>query len=309
MENFKAYLQKKGLSDGTIHVHYRYLRLFLDWLKKESLAIEEATYNNILAFIKYCRSNGRSSRNINQVLSSVRYYYNYLSKSKEIKNPAAGLFIKGARQRIPHGLLSIKALEELYSAYGTNSLRAQRNKVILGLFIYQAITTEELRKSEPGHFKLKEGKIYIPSGNRSNSRVLKLEPQQIMEIHEYLNVTRPKIISDITEGKINIKPGRKPVNIDIGQINHQLFISINGSTKIKNSLLHMFMDLKKLNPKVRNAMQIRISVITEWLKSKDLRRVQYMAGHRYVSSTERYKVDQLKDLQEALKKHHPLACE
>lgn len=52
-------------------------------------------------------------------------------------------------------------------------------------------------------------------------------------------------------------------------------------------------------------MQIRHSVITEWLKEKDLRTVQYMAGHKYVSSTERYLTTNLEDLKEALNKHHP----
>ncbi len=31
-----------------------------------------------------------------------------------------------------------------------------------------------------------------------------------------------------------------------------------------------------------------------------------MAGHRYVSSTERYLTTNLEDLREALNKHHPL---
>ncbi|WP_222943951.1 hypothetical protein [Pedobacter sp. N36a] len=52
--------------------------------------------------------------------------------------------------------------------------------------------------------------------------------------------------------------------------------------------------------------QIFYSVITEWLKEKDLRTVQYMAGHKYVSSTERYQTTTLEDLKEALNKHHPL---
>jgi len=53
-------------------------------------------------------------------------------------------------------------------------------------------------------------------------------------------------------------------------------------------------------------MQIRQSVITEWLKEKNLRTVQYMAGHRYISSTERYKTSNLEDLKDALNKHHLL---
>lgn len=67
----------------------------------------------------------------------------------------------------------------------------------------------------------------------------------------------------------------------------------------------MFNQLKKLNPKVINAKQIRSSVITEWLRKNNLRQVQYMAGHKYVSSTERYQLNNLDDLQNELRTHHP----
>ena len=65
-------------------------------------------------------------------------------------------------------------------------------------------------------------------------------------------------------------------------------------------------DLKKMNPNITNAKQIRMSRIRIWLKTNDLRTTQYMAGHRYVSSTERYKEDNLKDLKEAINMRHPL---
>lgn len=106
----------------------------------------------------------------------------------------------------------------------------------------------------------------------------------------------------LSEQPCKTKPG--PAS---GQSNsHQLFISMNGCENIKNSLYHFNQALRKLNPKYKNAAQLRQSVITEWLKEKDLRTVQYMAGHRYVSSTERYQTTNLEDLKEALNKHHPL---
>jgi integrase/recombinase XerD len=86
----------------------------------------------------------------------------------------------------------------------------------------------------------------------------------------------------------------------------QLFISMGGSENIKNSLHHLGRALKKIDPAYRDPNQLRQSVITAWLKEKNLRVVQYMAGHRYVSSTERYKTTNLEDLKEALAKFHPL---
>ncbi|MCX6272974.1 MAG: hypothetical protein NTU44_17520 [Bacteroidetes bacterium] len=87
---------------------------------------------------------------------------------------------------------------------------------------------------------------------------------------------------------------------------NQLFVSMEGSLNIKASLLHLFKALKKLNPSVINAGLIRQSVIANWLKSYNLRQVQYMAGHCFVSSTERYKASMLEDLQKQLSLFHPL---
>ncbi len=81
---------------------------------------------------------------------------------------------------------------------------------------------------------------------------------------------------------------------------------MNGSDDIKNCLMHLVKALKQINPKVRSCSHIRQSVITGWLKSYDLRTVQYMSGHKWISSTERYQVDYLEDLQESINKCHPL---
>ncbi len=73
-----------------------------------------------------------------------------------------------------------------------------------------------------------------------------------------------------------------------------------------NRIKHMISQARKLNPRILSAVQIRSSVITHWFKDHHLREVQYMAGHKYVSSTERYQVLHSDDLQSELQKHHPM---
>ena len=192
------------------------------------------------------------------------------------KTPAAGIYLKGRKTSVPHDLLDREALDQLYENYHVTDEREQRNKVILGLLICQGLTNEELHKLEPEHIKLKAGKIEIPAGKKSKNK----EPFY--------------------------RPGRKPDQINRTRLDHQLFISMNGSTNIKNSIKHLIQALQQINEEVKSAAQIRQSVITEWLKVKDLRTVQYMAGHRYVSTTERYQSNNLEDLEEALNVHHPL---
>jgi integrase/recombinase XerD len=299
----------KSLTISTITIHSRYTEIFLQWLNNQDISINDARYSNVLEFIDYLRKTGRTSHNINRVLGSVRYYYNFISTSQEIKNPVIGLYVRGIRQRLPINLLSLETLENIYNGLPSQTVREQRNKLIISMLIYQGVTTEELHKLKPQHIDLEKATIYIPSGRKSNSRTLKLNPCQIMPLHRYINQTRPQMITEIINGSLSQKPSRKPQTINIEQLKQQLFFSLNGCNSLKNSLLHLFKDLKKQNPNITDASQIRQSAITNWLKTFDLRIVQYMAGHRYVSSTERYKEDNLRDLQEALKKHHPLRRE
>ena len=155
---------------------------------------------------------------------------------------------------------------------------------MLGLLIYQGITREELETLRPEHIKLRTGKIQIPQTGKRSGRMLDLKPNQILEIQEYVTQVRPQMQT----------------------ASERLFTGRKDGESLKNTLLHLNHALRKINPKLRNAVQIRQSTITEWLKEKDLRTVQYWAGHRYVSSTERYSTQDLEALKEALSKYHPL---
>lgn len=317
LKGFKTCLQEQGNSENTIRQKSNYAGYFLTWLEAENLTPEETRYNDILNFIDHCHLEGKSKRHINRKLCSVRAYYEYLKRENAgITNPATGLFLKGTGKKLPSGIVSFKRLEQLYHEYPSgagqapaNDTRTKRNKVILGLLVYQGVTTEELKQLEVSHVKLKSGKIYIPGGRRRSSRILELRPFQILELHEYLNKARPKILAEISVPK----PARKPDKINREQLKGQLFISINGSENIKNSLLHMFRNIRKENPDILSpkqtcltARQVRASVITHWLKEYNLRQVQYFAGHKYVSSTERYQMNHLDNLQKKLEKFHPL---
>ena len=64
--------------------------------------------------------------------------------------------------------------------------------------------------------------------------------------------------------------------------------------------------LKKQYPVILNPRHIRSSVIQNWLKRHHIRKVQYMAGHRRVSSTERYRKEDINDLANQISRYHPI---
>ena len=304
LEGFKACLMEIGSDKNTIRQKSNYAGYYLRWLEGEHLQPEDARYNDLLNFIDYCKLEENTRGHINMKLRSIRNYYEYLKKrTPSIINPASSLHLKGSCHRVISGTINFKALESLYQAYPAKTLRQKRNKIILGLLIYQGLNTEDLHRLMAEDVKLKEGKIHVPGDRRRNSRNLELKPFQILELHEYLTVVRPEILKEIDTPKST----RKPDQINRERLRDQLFISVNGSENIKNSLWHLFREIKKINPGVINAIKIRQSVITYWLRTMNLRQVQYMAGHKYVSSTERYQTNSLENLQSKLEKYHPLS--
>ncbi len=303
LQGFESYLQQTGNGKETVRHKLNYMAYFFKWMESEQLQPKETRYNDLLNFIDYCKQEGKSIKLINRILSGIRSYYDFLKKEgNSIINPATNLYLKGIRKKLPSNIISFTALENLYQSYEISDNRSKRNKIILGLLIYQGVTTEELKELEISHLKLKEGKIYVPGNRRRNSRNLELKSFQILDLYEYINKIRPTILKEIKKPK----PARKPDKINKPRLKEQLFISINGSENIKNSLLHMFKAIQKQNPEILNPKQIRASVITYWLKNYNLRQVQYMAGHKYVSSTERYQLNNLDKLQSKLEKYHPL---
>ena len=286
LESFEKYLTEKAYSKSTTKQKSNYTGLFLTWLESENLQTSEVTYKDMLSFIDYCNLENLSPKQINTILLSIRNYYNYKKKrNPNITNPVQNLRVKGEVRRQAISLLKYPKLELIYSNYPSETIRDKRNKIILSLFIYQGITTEELHSLQTEDLNLKQGKINIAGNRRRNSRTLELQSFQILELHEYLNEIRPKINTENSD---------------------QLIVSTEGKEQLKNTLHHLFISVKKKNSNISSAKQIRTSVITHWLKHHNLREVQYMSGHKYVSSTERYQSNDLENLQKKLEKYHPL---
>jgi integrase/recombinase XerD len=286
MKAFEDYLQNKGFAKATVYQHCRYCGQFLEWLEMEQINPSDCSYNDLLSWVDRLKQSGDSIKLVNRKLLSVRHYFSFFQlKNKEAANPAAGLYLKSSRKRLVSGIISFDRLEKLYQSYPVTDDRELRNKVILSLLVYQGVTTDELHHLETDHVKLREGKLKIPGNKRSNGRVLHLQAFQVLDLQEYLLTVRPKLTTE-KEGK--------------------LFLSMEGKPELKNSLHHLFRAVKKVEPQISNANQIRQSVITYWLKNHNLRQVQYMAGHKYVSSTERYQQNNIEDLQKEVNKYHPL---
>jgi len=287
--DFRTFLEKKQYSIQTIEGYLRVVEMILDWFKSEDLKPENARYADMLTYIRYASNKGHSKRYINEQLTVARHYFNYLIKKGKAKdNIAINLHIQGVSRRLPHNLLDEEKMGTIYEKYPAKGLAGKRNKVILGMMVYQGLNTEELSKLEAEHIQLAAGKIYVPGGRRSDSRILPLAAHQVLELKDYMERTLPLIL-ELAEKETD-----------------KIFTSTGQSKRFNSVITKLIQNVQKYVPEVTSAKQIRMSVITHWLEKFNLREVQYMAGHRYVSSTERYLLTSLDDLKNDLDEFHPM---
>jgi len=303
LNTFKNYLLSKGYSTETTNSYHRGLLQYIVWTETQKIEAEQSTYNEVISYVQYLKNKGLQQRSIQQSVNSLKHYFKWLIKRQlRNDNPTSNVNIKGIKRRKLYNVLSKQELEKLYNDFKNieseslakpartyrSVLAGKRNEIIVSLLVYQGLNSKELGRLKVTDLKLREGKIYAERTRNSNERHLKLEAHQILDLMEYQLRTREEIL----------KETKKQTDL--------LFTSFGKSTKFHNIIHKLLPQLKKLNRNIESVNQIRTSVITAWLKSYNLREVQYMAGHRYVSSTEAYLINDLQDLQEDINKYHPI---
>jgi len=296
-ENFKDYMKSQMFSHSTIERRLTVIQMFWDWLDQENLESHQVSYNDVLAYMKYKSVNGATQRTIQHYMNTVKHFYEHLIREEKITtNPVTDIKVKGVKRKTLYHILEAHELHQLYNQYPAETPKDRRNKVMLGLLIYQGLKTDEVGKIEVSQINLREGKIDVPGGIRSNSRKMKLEAHQIMDMYDYVLQVRPEILK--------LEPKRKS---QIRQESEKLFIGDGGNCySVSNFMTQLMIKVRKLNPSVLNAKQIRASVITKWLKIYNLREVQYLAGHKYISSTEGFLENEMEGLKEEVQQFHPL---
>lgn len=310
MHSFKNYLQERGNAKATIEHYQRVLLDFITYLDQDGTETENATAKEVLAYQNKLIQRGYQNKTRNTALSVVKKYFNYqIEIGERTENPVQHLTIRGGKKQKLYPILERHQLDQIHHNYKTlkpndknknrawfkvSKLARERNKVILSLMIHQALTTAEIDRLQAKDLKLKEGKIYIAGTRKSNERTLELKSHQMMELMNYQCKTRVELLKYCKEETGNLFISTPP----LGQ-------GYNRRTDTKEIWKLLTKEIKAENKDFINFKQVRTSIITHWLKQYNLRKVQYMAGHRYVSSTERYLINNNEDLQEDIDQFHP----
>lgn len=311
-KGFTAYLESKGNTVENIHYNIRFIEKFFAKVKKEDINI---TKPDILKYLEYLKTHTRQQNETRRhCLAALNHYFTFLYKNEKISdNPCFLIKIRGLKRKRLYNIFTPEELDTLCDNYYElfvrnfdnsrfrNELQQQmsdlsrsQNAVILSILVNQGVTTGEINKIELDDVDLIKAKIKIRGGLSSNERTIPLKATQIGLIIHYLQNIRPKILEYNTNES------------------NKLFLSFPDNTKkstnskyLQYTYFQLTNQLKTINKKFLNFKQVRASVISFWIKNHGLRKAQYLAGHRYVSSTENYLQNNLDDLIDDINKLHP----
>lgn len=287
MEELKEYLKSRYAKE-TAKAYQREIEIYLS----NCPGAAKAGYREVFNYIGQLRNRYKNPKTIRRILCSLKVYYDYLNVTNQRKdNPTTAIRL---RDQINNDIqlqdfFSPAELEQLLHREERYALLSERNRVLMSLLIYQGLQPRELAALKISHLNLLEGTVHIKAQANTNSRTLSLKPNQILLFQHYQNEIRKQLLN--------------------GRESEHLLLGLRGGTLLSVDIIkHVISHYKSLfDPRKVNCNTIRGSVIANLLKAgNELRTVQAFAGHKKISSTEKYRQDQVEILHGVIQSRHPM---
>lgn len=268
IENFTEYLKyQRNYSDYTITSYKDDLKLYKEYLEKESLDYKKIEYSELRNFLRYLKEEKKEKNSsICRNLSALRTFYNYLL-TKEITTSNPFTYINGPKKekRLPR-YFEYNELEELLNVPDLKDPFGQRNRLILEL-----LYASGMRVGELVNIKVKDINMYdltikiLGKGNK----------ERLVHFGEYAK--------DILE--LYLKDGYKELNTD----NLDYLLINNKHTKLTERGVRDILDkiIKQTDiSKHISPHMLRHTFATHLLNEGcDILSVQKLLGHESISAT------------------------
>lgn len=286
---FLEFLQKdKKLSNNTLQSYKRDITQYESYINEENLQYLKVTKDDIKKYLENLKNIGKKTSTISRNLASIRSFYQYLVRTKKIKeDPTEGIQSPKVEKRVP-SVLSSKEVELLLEQPKAVDLKGIRDKAMLEFAYATGMRVTEIINLNLEDVNLKEG--YVSCTNANKQRNIPLGAISINALKEYINKARPYLIKSEDEKSLF-------VNINGKRLTRQGFWKI---VKFYKEQAHIDKDI---TPHV-----LRHSFATHLLQNgADLKAIQVMLGHSDISSTQVYMQFQDEGLKNIYKKAHPRA--
>lgn len=287
--HFIDYLQfEKKYSSHTIKAYEADLTSFSEFMQNE-LGEEDLKlidYHQIRNFIIHLSEKGVSNRSINRKVSSLKAYYRFLQKTKQIEhNPLLKhRALKTSKKiQVPFSETEVR---EVLNNIDASDFEGLRNKLIVELFYSTGLRRIELIEIREENVDL-SGRTLKVLGKRSKERYIPLIPSVISTLQAYLDAKAVKMgVSD----------------------NSCLFVSDRG-VKLPETFVYRIINnyFSEVSGKLKKSPHIlRHSFATHLLnEGANLNAVKELLGHSSLAATQVYTHNSIAELSKTHRMAHP----
>jgi integrase/recombinase XerD len=278
---------EKGLSENTIKAYSNDCQDFNKWLfsnkRYRAVAATEADIEN---YLKHLRIIDLSNSSINRKLSSLKHFFNYLSKTKLLKsNPVMNISGPKNSKVLPKSL-SIIDVNSLIEAPDCSNFIGLRDRAMIELMYATGVRISELINLEYSNIDLNRSLIKV-MGKGGKERMIPFGDDALTWLINYIEFRRKNNLS------LNSR---------------DFFISQQGKKITRQAFWHrikIYLKVSGLSMDV-SPHTLRHAFATHLLNNgADLRSVQMLLGHSDLSTTQIYTHIAKQRLSDMVKQHHP----
>lgn len=294
MENFKDkfrdyLLLEKNYSQHTVMAYLNDIGFFETFLSGEydDDNLIAVNYNQIRSWIVSLSDDGISNSSINRKISSLKSFYKFLLKTKQIDSSP---LLKHKALKSPKKIqipFSEKELDLVLNQITyKEGFEGVRDKLIVDLFYTTGIRRTELIHLRIQNIDLSNGTIKV-LGKRNKERVIPILPVIGEQIKKYL------------AGRTQIQDIKEP----------EYFFQMLNGVKLNDSFVYRLINyyFSNVSEKVKKSPHIlRHTFATHLLNNgADINSVKELLGHSSLASTQVYTHNSLAELQKVYNNAHP----
>ncbi len=278
---------ERGYSQLTRECYIDDVKKLLNYVSTEEISLQEITLEHLQMFVADLHDVGIGPHSQQRIVSGIRSFFKYLKLEGYIEtNPCLLLERPHAGIYLPE-VLSIEEIDSLINQIDLESAEGQRNRAIIETLYGCGLRVSELINLEINRIYSKEEYIVVV-GKGHKQRLVPISQTALHEIAQYM----PE------RGMYGIKPGEENI----------LFLNRRGGRLTRQMI---FIIIKRLAEaagitKTISPHTLRHSFATHLLEGgANLRAIQQMLGHEYISTTEIYLHLDRTMLREEILQHHP----